>query len=66
MCRLVFTLRRCLFSCVGIVFAEVGRKIGEAWSKLTDDDKVKYVKLAEEDKARYEREKAEYEKKSDK
>merc|ERR1712216_1088277 len=37
------------------------KKKDPAWSKIADKDKAKYQKQAEEDKGRYERAKAEYE-----
>jgi len=43
-----------------ISFGQVGKHLGEEWKSLTDADKVKYQKKAEDDKARYEREKAKY------
>ena len=44
-------------------FGELGKLAGAEWKSLADDDekKLKYTKAAEEDKARYEREKAAYE-----
>ncbi|EER03812.1 Nonhistone chromosomal protein, putative [Perkinsus marinus ATCC 50983] len=36
---------------------ELGRKMGEAWKGMKDNDKTPYEKLAAEDKKRYEREK---------
>ncbi|GIX64765.1 high mobility group protein B1, putative [Babesia caballi] len=43
--------------------AAVGKMIGSAWNALDAAQKAPYEKLAEQDKARYEREKAEYAKK---
>ncbi|EKX72720.1 high mobility group protein, putative [Theileria equi strain WA] len=40
--------------------ASVGRLIGAAWNALDEKEKAPFEKLAEEDKARYEKEKAEY------
>jgi high mobility group protein B3 len=37
---------------------EVSKKVGEQWKVLKDGDKVKYTKLAEEAKKKYESEKA--------
>jgi structure-specific recognition protein 1 len=37
----------------GIAFGEVGKKLGELWKTLTDDDKAPYNAKAEEDKGRY-------------
>lgn len=37
-------------------FGEVGKKVGEAWKALSDEQKQVYVKKAEEDKKRYESE----------
>jgi len=44
----------------GIKFGEVGKILGEKWKELTDKDKVPYEKKAQEDKERYETEKAAY------
>lgn len=43
-------------------FGQLGKLLGEAWKELNDKDKAPYVKKAEADKARYEKEKAKYEK----
>lgn len=48
----------------GISFGLVGKLLGEKWKALTDDDKVPYLTKAETDKKRYEKEKAEYAKRS--
>ena len=40
---------------------ELGKLMGSAWSKIKDADKKKYEQQAAEDKERYERAKAEYE-----
>ena len=45
---------------------EYGKLIGAQWRELTDADKKPYEKEAAKDKARYEKEKAAYEKKSKK
>ncbi|XP_042872849.1 high mobility group protein DSP1-like [Penaeus japonicus] len=39
---------------------EVAKELGRQWNELTEDDKVKYEKLAEEDRARYDREMTAY------
>uniref|UniRef100_A0A0D6QSG3 HMG box domain-containing protein n=1 Tax=Araucaria cunninghamii TaxID=56994 RepID=A0A0D6QSG3_ARACU len=44
----------------GITFGQVGKILGEEWKSLTDAQKAKYQKQAEDDKQRYEREKAKY------
>lgn len=41
--------------------AAVGKMIGSAWNALSDKEKVPFEKMAEEDKLRYEKEKAAYE-----
>ncbi|CAO3642016.1 unnamed protein product [Cunninghamella blakesleeana] len=41
-------------------FGQIGKLLGEAWKNLDDEGKQKYNKLAEDDKKRYENEKAEY------
>lgn len=48
----------------GIAFGQVGKLLGEKWKALSDDDKVPYLTKAETDKKRYEKEKAEYAKRS--
>lgn len=48
----------------GISFGQVGKLLGEKWKALTADDKVPYESKAETDKKRYEKEKAEYAKKT--
>ncbi|PSC71969.1 non-histone chromosomal 6 [Micractinium conductrix] len=45
-----------------LTLGEVGKATGAAWSELTEKDKAPYVKKAEADKVRYEKEKAAYEK----
>ncbi|CRG95975.1 hypothetical protein PGAL8A_00318800 [Plasmodium gallinaceum] len=40
--------------------ATVGKMIGEAWNKLGEKEKIPFEKKAQEDKIRYEKEKAEY------
>jgi len=47
----------------GCSFGEVGKYLGEAWSKADKKTKDKYEAKAVADKARYEKEKAAYEKK---
>lgn len=42
----------------GLNLAEMSKTIGAEWQELNDDQKTKYKKMQEEDKARYEREKA--------
>lgn len=42
---------------------EVISKMGEEWNTMSEKDKKPYVDLAAHDKARYEKEKAEYESK---
>mgnify|MGYP003961876971 CR=1 FL=1 len=49
-----------------LAFGEYGKLIGAQWRELSDDDKKPYEKEAAKDKARYEKEKAAYEKKSKK
>ncbi|CAO3618489.1 unnamed protein product [Cunninghamella blakesleeana] len=39
-------------------FGQLGKILGEKWKNMSDDEKKPYVKKAEEDKARYEAEKA--------
>ena len=39
-----------------LLFAEAGRKIGRLWGELNVEDKSVYVKMAEDDRERYERE----------
>lgn len=43
-----------------ITIGALGRILGEKWRALTDDDKAPYVKKAEADKERYEKEKLAY------
>lgn len=40
---------------------EIVRVIAEKWSNMTDEEKAPYVKLAEDDKVRYNREISNYE-----
>jgi hypothetical protein len=42
---------------------EIGKELGRLWGTLSDGEKAKYNKQAEQDKARYEKEKAAYERK---
>lgn len=42
----------------GTKFGDVAKHIAAMWSALSEDDKVKYVDLSNQDKARYESEKA--------
>jgi hypothetical protein len=42
---------------------EIGKELGKLWGTLSDGEKVKYNKQAEQDKVRYEKEKAAYERK---
>lgn len=48
----------------GISFGQVGKVLGEKWKALQGDEKVPYENKAEADKKRYEKEKAEYAKRS--
>ncbi|CAI5759276.1 unnamed protein product [Candida verbasci] len=48
----------------GISFGQVGKVLGDKWKALSDDDKAPYQSKADADKKRYEKEKAEYAKKS--
>ncbi|EGV60164.1 Non-histone chromosomal protein 6 [Yamadazyma tenuis] len=48
----------------GIAFGQVGRLLGERWKALTADEKIPYEKKANDDKKRYEKQKAEYAKKN--
>ncbi|KAK6464098.1 Non-histone chromosomal protein 6 [Scheffersomyces coipomensis] len=48
----------------GISFGQVGKLLGERWKALTGDDKVPYENKADQDKKRYEKEKAEYAKRN--
>ncbi|KAI9301038.1 putative high-mobility group non-histone chromosomal protein [Cunninghamella echinulata] len=45
-------------------FGEIGKLLGEKWRTLEEEEKKKYVALAEKDKQRYEKEKADYQGKS--
>merc|ERR1711865_555615 len=47
----------------GCSFGDVGKFLGEAWAKVDDKAKAKYQKQADNDKVRYEKEKAKYDKK---
>jgi hypothetical protein len=44
----------------GDSIADVARKVGVEWGKLSDKDKAPYQKKADADKARYEKEMASY------
>eukprot|EP00566_Odontella_aurita_P018252 CAMPEP_0113537072 /NCGR_PEP_ID=MMETSP0015_2-20120614/6623_1 /TAXON_ID=2838 /ORGANISM="Odontella" /LENGTH=326 /DNA_ID=CAMNT_0000436527 /DNA_START=132 /DNA_END=1112 /DNA_ORIENTATION=+ /assembly_acc=CAM_ASM_000160 len=46
-------------------FGELSNLMGQAWKKITDEDKEKYAKMAEVDAARYTREMADYSAPSD-
>ncbi|KAF4749051.1 hypothetical protein FOZ62_007749 [Perkinsus olseni] len=37
---------------------DIAKKTGEAWKAMSEEEKAPYTKLADEDKQRYEREKA--------
>ncbi|KAI7875292.1 hypothetical protein K492DRAFT_136696 [Lichtheimia hyalospora FSU 10163] len=39
-------------------FGEIGKLLGAKWSKMSEDEKKPYIAKAEEDKKRYEAEKA--------
>ncbi|KAJ3032528.1 Non-histone chromosomal protein 6 [Rhizophlyctis rosea] len=41
-------------------FRDIGRLLGNAWKEITETEKEKYNKKAEQDKVRYERENAAY------
>ena len=43
-----------------IKIANVSKKLGDMWKKLSDKDKVKYNNLSNADKKRYESEMEEY------
>jgi len=43
--------------------SDVVKEMGKRWKNISDDDKAPYEKMAKEDKARYDKEKAEYDKK---
>ncbi|KAG2427112.1 hypothetical protein HXX76_012623 [Chlamydomonas incerta] len=42
---------------------DIGRRLGELWKECEEDDKKKFHQLAEEDKERYNKENAAYQKK---
>jgi len=44
-------------------FGEMGKLLGDAWKSATGADKKKYEALAAKDKSRYDKEKAEFDKK---
>ncbi|KAL1921404.1 uncharacterized protein VTP21DRAFT_11120 [Calcarisporiella thermophila] len=44
-----------------VSFGQIGKILGEKWKNLEEDEKKKYVKMAEKDKERYEKQKSEYE-----
>ncbi|KAK6203519.1 uncharacterized protein RJT21DRAFT_82335 [Scheffersomyces amazonensis] len=48
----------------GISFGQVGKLLGEKWKALTADEKTPYENKADNDKKRYEKEKAEFAKRS--
>jgi len=37
----------------GITISEVSKKLGSIWKTISDDDKAKYAKMADDDKDRY-------------
>ncbi|KAL1936091.1 hypothetical protein VTP01DRAFT_225 [Rhizomucor pusillus] len=39
-------------------FGEIGRLLGQRWKEMSDEEKKPYIEKAEEDKKRYEAEKA--------
>lgn len=47
-----------------ISFGEVGKVIGERWKALTSEERKKYQEMAEQDKVRYNEQKALYDKKA--
>ncbi|ODV91117.1 hypothetical protein CANCADRAFT_31873 [Tortispora caseinolytica NRRL Y-17796] len=44
----------------GIAFGQVGKVLGEKWRALTTEEKAPYEKMAQDDKKRYEADKAKY------
>lgn len=40
----------------GMSFGERTKVVGESWGQINDDQKADYIKQAEEDKKRYEKE----------
>uniref|UniRef100_A0A7S4HR37 HMG box domain-containing protein n=1 Tax=Odontella aurita TaxID=265563 RepID=A0A7S4HR37_9STRA len=46
-------------------FGEMGKMVGQAWKKLSDEEKKKYEEMAKDDGARYKREMANYSASSD-
>jgi len=44
-----------------LTMQQLTQKIGERWSSLNDEEKIPYVNMAERDKVRYRREKADFE-----
>ncbi|GMM31308.1 high-mobility group nucleosome-binding protein [Martiniozyma asiatica (nom. inval.)] len=49
----------------GISFGEIGKKLGDMWKSMSDEDKQPYADKAEADKKRYEKEKSDYMKKKE-
>lgn len=47
-------------------FAEMARRVSKSWQEASDEEKRKFRKLADQDRVRYEREKAEYDAKKEK
>jgi len=45
------------------MFCVSGVSLGQRWKNIRDEDKALYNKMAEDDKVRYAKEKAEYDKK---
>ncbi|KAG2433609.1 hypothetical protein HYH02_012538 [Chlamydomonas schloesseri] len=43
---------------------DIGRRLGELWKECEEEDKKKFHKMAEEDKDRYNKENAAYQKKA--
>ncbi|KAJ1919450.1 Non-histone chromosomal protein 6 [Tieghemiomyces parasiticus] len=44
-----------------LTFGEIGKKLGQLWRELPEHERGPYQRKSDEDKARYEREKAAYE-----
>lgn len=43
----------------GIKFGQIAKKLGKIWNSMSEAEKAPYVKMAEEDKERYNKEKGE-------
>jgi hypothetical protein len=44
----------------GMTVTDIGKRLGELWKEVSEEDKKKFYELAEKDKERYNKENAKY------